>query len=100
MEAGCFPEHDEVQRRKDRVLRLATAAGIDERELRNKPQFREIVSDVGVAVDLVDDERNLPLIFWRLCSAISHGDTWVLNTFDLKPLGPLEPGVGAFNMTA
>jgi hypothetical protein len=98
--AARFAERDRIQKRKARVLKLATAAGIDERELRQKPGFSEIVSDVGVAVDLVDDERNLPLLFWKLCSAISHGDTWVLNTFDLEHLETLEPGVGGYNMTA
>jgi len=39
-----------------------------------------------VAVDLVDGERNLPLLLWKLCSAVSHGDTWVLTTFDLERL--------------
>jgi hypothetical protein len=90
-----------IQRRKNRVLALASTAGITEQELSQKPGFGEIIKAAGAAVDLVDDDgRNFPFLLWRLCSGIAHGDTWVLNLFDLEFLHTLNPGVSAYQMTA
>jgi hypothetical protein len=102
IETGRLPENGGIERRKNRVLGLASAAGITEREPRKKPQFSEIVSDVGVAVDLVDDERNLPLLFWKLCSAIAHGNTW--GTSEIIVVAAFSPdhssGTGAVMLNA
>jgi hypothetical protein len=101
LEAADLPERQGIQKRKDRVLGLITAAGLVEREVtRNKPGFAEIVAAAGEAVDLVDDGRNFPLILWKMGSAIAHGDTWVISTFDLQLLRALEPGVSLYHMTA
>jgi len=35
-----------------------------------------------------------------LCSAVAHGDSWIIDFFDLEVLGPASPGVSAVRIPA
>ncbi len=89
-----------IQRRKDRVLGLADAAGIDRAHLKGKPQYQEYLGEGGRFTEMVDGETNLVYVMWKMCSAVAHGDTWIIPLFDLQMLRPLEPGVSSYRVTA
>lgn len=95
-----LPQKEGIQRRRDRVLGLADAARIDRARLKGKPTYQDYLEEAGRFTDLVDGENNLVYIMWKLCSAVAHGDTWILPFFDLEMVGPHEPGVGTYRVTA
>ena len=110
----------EIQRRKDEVHDLADKANVvrqavlaanpnaTEQDIEKatraavgkKPTPTEIVKDAGVTAQLVDGGNNLAHMLWRICSAVAHGDDWVLTLFDLDVLGPSTPGVSTVRITA
>ncbi|GLI00682.1 hypothetical protein Pa4123_59580 [Phytohabitans aurantiacus] len=115
------PQQDaEIQRRKDRVNELAFQAGVvtnavlaanptaSEEDIKaatrtaltNKPTATEIVQDAGQIAQLIDGDNNLALMLWRVCSAVAHGDRWVLTAFDIEVIGPSTPGVSDVRITA
>ncbi|MEV0811426.1 hypothetical protein [Micromonospora sp. NPDC050200] len=94
------PQDAGIQRRKDRVLGLADAAGIDRATLRGKPQYKDYMEESARFVDLMDGQNNLVYIMWKMCSAVAHGDTWIVPLFDLEMIRPLEPGVSTYRVTA
>ncbi|RZT77961.1 hypothetical protein EV382_1137 [Micromonospora violae] len=95
-----LPDDGGLQRRKDRVLGLADAAGIDRATLRGKPSYKDFLEESGHFVDLIDGESNPVYIMWKMCSAVAHGDTWIIPLFDLQMIRPLEPGVSTYRVTA
>ena len=110
----------EIQRRKDKIHNLADEANVvrqavfaaspnaTEQDIEkatraavgNKPTATEIVKDAGVTAQLVDSPNNLAHLLWRICSAVAHGDNWVLTLFDLDVFGPSVPGVSNVRVTA
>ncbi|WP_157552149.1 hypothetical protein [Micromonospora sp. NRRL B-16802] len=94
------PQNEGLENKRKRVRGLAESAGIDARKLKSKPQYKEYLEEAGRYTGLTDGDNNLVYIYWKLCSAVAHGDTWVLRLFDLEPLGPGALGVTNYRATA
>jgi hypothetical protein len=97
---GGLSEEPGVQRRIDRILELADAAGLNRADVERKPTPTEYVRDAAASCGLVDDEHNLLFLLWRMCSAIAHGDTWLLPLFPIEVIEPIRPGVSMVQVTA
>jgi hypothetical protein len=91
-----------IQRRKQRILDVADRVGTEHDRLARKfrPTHTDIVKEVGIFTELHDDATNFVHLMWRLCSAVAHGDSWIINFFDMDVLGPTAPGVSAVRITA
>ncbi|MFJ6198850.1 hypothetical protein [Micromonospora sp. NPDC092111] len=94
------PDGGTIQRRRDRVFGLVDAAGINRARLKGKPFYEDYLNEAGRVTELVDGETNLVYIMWKMCSAVAHGDSWMLPFFDLEMVGSHEPGVGTYRVTA
>jgi hypothetical protein len=110
----------ELQRRKDRVYDIGDRVKVvrdavhkanpnaTEEEIKRatrlainkRPTPTEIVTDAGVTAQLIDGQNNLAHMLWRICSAVAHGDNWVLTLFDLKILGASTRGVTNVRITS
>jgi hypothetical protein len=93
-------EEPGVQHRIDRILHLADAAGLERIDVERKPSPTEYVKDAAATCGLVHGEHNLLFLLWRMCSAIAHGDTWVLPLFPIEVIEPIRPGVSMVQVTA
>lgn len=96
-----IPGSDEVQRRQDRVFGLADTTGIDHAELTAHLTITEVLKEAEKVAGLRDDNgQHLAVIFWRICSALAHGDKWVLPLLDLEVMGSFGPGVHNVRVSA
>lgn len=71
---------------------LARRDGLEEKEVVRQVSYAEIVRTVG---EELPGTANLPLLIWKACSAVAHGDLWAtVNVTELERLDEVEGMVG------
>jgi hypothetical protein len=96
-----LPPNDKLVKRRDRILKLADARGLALADVERKPSPTGYVKDAGESVGMLrSDGVNLLYLLWRMCSAIAHGDKWVIQLFPTEVLEEIRPGVYMAQLTA
>lgn len=81
-------QNPRLPRVRDRLEGLLTAAGITDSRLAfaRLPMWEDRVSEAAEIGGFT--ERNRPVVTWKMCSAVAHGDLWgILSGVDLEDLG-------------
>ncbi|HEY2832656.1 MAG TPA: hypothetical protein VGJ14_09540, partial [Sporichthyaceae bacterium] len=60
----------------------------------------EMVRSASETTGLKDDEMDLMLMFWKISSAVAHGDRGHLPIFEQEVGAQVRPGVSAVRITA
>jgi hypothetical protein len=101
LEAAGEPVGQVTLGRKNALLDLAAACGIDRRAVDNRDLTASIiVKSASDAAGLTDGQLPLAFLFWKMCSAIAHGDRGYVGLFEHERVGPISPGVSSVIVTA
>ncbi|WP_328651323.1 hypothetical protein OG598_24985 [Micromonospora sp. NBC_00330] len=100
MKAASLPEQEGMEQRRLRLLGIADRCRLPEVEVKKKLSTTEILKDAGATAKLVDKEHELAPLFWRLCSAVTHGDSWIISMLDREEHEQLGPNVSMYRITA
>ena len=86
--------------RENELLAIADARSIDRSKITDEVTATEIVKSASETTGFKDDEMDLVLVFWKLCSGIAHGDRGYLHLFEQEVVGQIRPGVSSVVITA
>jgi hypothetical protein len=82
--------------RLDELEALARACGVAEAEALRRVGYEEIVREASPVLDV----GVLPVVVWRACSGISHGDLWATLTMTTRsPLPRSDPRAPTLSIT-
>jgi len=80
------------------LAELARSANIDPREINERPGYATMV---GVAGKYVLCDPDVPVVIWKACSALAHGEmVGLLAYLDKDIVGEAGPGVALARVTA
>jgi hypothetical protein len=83
--------------RLDELTAIARVAGVAEADALRRLGYEEIVRDAGPVLDI---GTVLPVVIWRACSGISHGDLWATLTMTTHtPLPRSDPDTPTMSIT-
>jgi hypothetical protein len=94
------PASSVAEERKILLQDVATKAGVDLASVAKKVGYSEITKDAGDFADLREGDRQLAFLFWKMCSAVAHGDRWALAFLDIQKLSDGSEGVSRTRITA
>ena len=86
--------------RENRILSLVDSFGINQAKVTKEVTATEMVRSASETAGFKDPEMDLILAFWKICSAIAHGDRGYLHLFEHEVVGRLRPGVSSVIVTA
>ena len=84
--------------RLDQIAAIATRAGLEEEALKNRVSYTEIVK----AIDASGAPGSLIEFSWKICSGLTHGDSWAAwsaSRMTQMP-SPVQDGVATLKMEA
>ena len=86
------------QDRLDQIAAIAARAGLDEQALKNRVSYTEIVK----AVDASGVPGSLIEFSWKICSGLTHGDSWAAWSASrmTQMTSPVRDGVATLKMEA
>jgi hypothetical protein len=80
-----------LDERLDDLRRIARRDGLDERKAVRGASYQEIVKAIG---DEGAAAGKLPLLIWKACSAVAHGDLWAtINITQREPMNEAPDGI-------
>jgi hypothetical protein len=84
--------------RLDDIAAIATRAGLGEEALKNRVSYTEIVK----AVDATGAPGSLVELSWKICSGLTHGDSWAAWSASRMTQipSPVQDGVATLKMEA
>jgi hypothetical protein len=83
--------------RLDELKAIGRAAGVAETAALRRVGYEEVVRDAGPVMDI---GTVLPVVIWRACSGISHGDLWATFTMTTHTQLPRsDPDAPTMNIT-
>jgi len=86
--------------REKNLLAIANSYGVKRSKVAKEVTATEIVRSASESAGFKSAEMDLVLVYWKLCSAIAHGDRGYLHLFEKKVVGRLRPGVLSVVVTA
>lgn len=98
-EAG-EPASSLVEERKILLEDIVTKAGTRLSVASDRLSPSEIMKDAGDYAGLREGDRHLAFLFWKMCSAVAHGDRWALTFLDIEKLSSITKGADHVRVTA
>jgi hypothetical protein len=86
--------------RENSLLDIADACGIDRAQATKEVTATEMMRSASGATGFNTDEMDLMLTFWKISSAVAHGDRGYLPIFDQEVGAQVRPGVSSVRITA
>lgn len=86
--------------REDSLLDIADARGIDRARANKEVTAAEIVRSASETTGFRNDEMDLMLMFWKISSAVAHGDRGYLPLFEHAVGAQVRPDVSSVRITA
>lgn len=83
--------------RENPLLDIADACGIDREQAAKEVTATEMVRSASETTGFKKDEMDLMLMFWKISSAVAHGD---LPIFEQQVGTQIRPGVSSVRITA
>jgi hypothetical protein len=89
-----------TSKREDSLLDIADACGIDRAQVTKEVTATEMVRSASETTGFKDDDMDLMLMFWKVSSAVAHGDRGYLPIFEQEIGAQVRPGVSSVRITA
>ena len=86
--------------RENSLPDIADACGIDRAQAPKEVTATEMVRWASETTGFKKDEMDLMLMFWKISSAVAHGDRGYLPIFEQEVGTQIRPGVSSVRITA